>query len=68
MKKIFFVLLATIRINGENPRCSLVTSSVRITSEPYKNKFCMEVNMHKKKLKTAIGVMAEGKSFKYMRT
>ena len=55
--------LGTISINGENPRCSLVTS------EPFKqNRFSMEVNMHKKKLKTAIGVMAEGKSFKYMRT
>ena len=55
--------LGTIDINGGNPRCSLVTL------EPVKqSKFCMEVNMYKKKLKTAIGVMAEGKSFKYMRT
>jgi hypothetical protein len=30
--------------------------------------YSMEVNMRKKKMKTAIGVMAEGKSFEYLRT
>ena len=59
----FFSILGNISINGGNPRCSLVAGeSVK------QGGYSFEVNMQKKKMKTAIGVMAEGKSFEYMRT
>ena len=60
---IFLKLLGIILVEGGNPRCSLVTQ------EPVKgNQYSMEVNMRKKKMKTAIGIMAEGNSFEYLRT
>ena len=58
-----FSILGTISINGGNPRCSVVAGE---SVKQYG--YSMEVNMRKKKMKTAIGVMAEGKSFEYMRT
>ena len=60
---IFPKLLGIILVKGGNPRCSLVAQ------EPVKgNQYSMEVNMRKKKMKTAIGIMAEGNSFEYLRT
>merc|ERR1711974_387937 len=67
-RKLFFPNKTTqkvgnILIKGGNPRCSLVAQ------EPVKGSlYSMEVNMRKKKLKTALGIMAEGKSFEYLRT
>ena len=59
----FFSILGNISINGGNPRCSVIAGE---SVKQYG--YSMEVNMRKKKMKTAIGVMAEGKSFEYLRT